>query len=517
MTQFAWLDTTFCARLTLTLGHFLWQGLVIAFLAMCVGRLLRGGSAAARYRVSVGALLLMAVCPPVTFYLLESTRPVSGVDRPGTSISATEGERSAYSAHGDTRQEKTEPNAPMVMPVANSNAEPEIRGDAVVFDFEPDTANDGESASATAGAAPAGVQSERNRRFDWKSYASLATLVYLAGALVMLVRLAMGVYGGGRLRRRSSLTDDPALVAVMARRARALGLRFKPAVAYCQQIAVPTVIGVLRPTILLPLSVASGLNPEQLEAILAHELAHIRRCDYLVNLIQRLIEALLFFHPAVWLVSRRIRIERERCCDDLVLATGAEPLGYASSLLKAAELGRASRGSVPTEPVVAVGATSHPSDLVDRVRRLLEGQSCQPVRLRHPWVSLLCTAGVFALGSFLVLHLNVRAQPADDPADETATVARSGDHATTQSGDHATTLLSDPDATIKRLLAQLRDEDWYFREAAAYELSKIKDEALVDPLMETLKDERTAVRRAAVRGLGNIGNPRAVQPHLLRL
>ncbi len=488
MTPIAWFDTTFCARLTLTLGHFLWQGLVIACLAMCVGRLLRGVSAAARYRVFVVAFLLMAACPPVTFCLIEPTRSVSAVDLADTTSSSTDAKWNTYPARVDMRQELTEPNMASVR----------------------------ESTSATASAMSSGGQSRMARRFDWRSYAWLATVVYLGGTLVMLVRLAMGVYGGGRLRRRSSPLDDPELITVIARRARALGLGFSPAVAYCQQIAIPTVIGVLRPTILLPLSVASGLNQEQLEAILVHELAHIRRYDYLVNLIQRLIEALLFFHPAVWLVSRRIRIERERCCDDQVLATGAEPLSYASSLLKAAELGQAFRGSVPTEPVVAVGATSHPSDLVDRVRRLLEGRNCEPVRLRHPWVSLLCTGVVFAVGSFLVLHLNVQAQSAGDAADEPAAAARSGDRATTQ--DHAETeggaetQASNADATIKRLLSQLRDEDWYLREAAALELGKMGDKALVDPFIETLKDERTEVRRAAARGLGDIGDVRAVQP-----
>jgi len=127
MTQFAWLDTTFCARLTLTLGHFLWQGLVIAFLAMCVGRLLRGVSAAARYRVFAVALLLMAACPPVTFCLLESTRPVSAVDSSRTAFSAVDGERSSYSARVDSSQEVTEPNAPMVTSVTSKHPHTSFR------------------------------------------------------------------------------------------------------------------------------------------------------------------------------------------------------------------------------------------------------------------------------------------------------------------------------------------------------------------------------------------------------
>ena len=85
-------------------------------------------------------------------------------------------------------------------------------------------------------------------------------------------------------------------------------------------VDVPMVIGWLRPVILLPASALSGLTPQQLEAIIAHELAHIRRHDYLINLLQSLIETLLFYHPAVWWVSRQIRREREHCCDDLAVA-----------------------------------------------------------------------------------------------------------------------------------------------------------------------------------------------------
>ncbi len=491
MTQFAWLDTTFCARLTLTLGHFFWQGLAIAVLATSAGRLLRNASPAARYVVFVAALLLMAVCPPVTFCLVESTPLVSVADVPDAVSAAVHDERTTYFARAHAPHEQ---------------AKPEGGQDETPFVFEPANADDGEVVAAIASGV-AGDQAGKATQIGWGSCASIATLIYLAGALIMLARLAIGVYGGGRLRRRSSPTDDPETVAVIARCARTLGLQFSPAVAYCQQIAIPTVIGALRPTILLPLSMASGLTPKQLEAILAHELAHIRRYDYLANLIQRLIEAMLFFHPAVWLMSRRIRIERERCCDDLVLATGTEPLSYADSLLKAVELGRASQGNVPAEPLVAVGAVSQSSDLVDRIRRLVDSRSSEPVRLKHPWASLFCTAVVFAVGSFLVLHLNVQAQSAGDTSEDPA-VATSSDDAKGQDTPKA----NSKDATIERLLTQLRDEDWYLRQAAAYELAKTSDQSLVAPLVETLNDERSEVRRAAAHSLGSIGDARAVKP-----
>ena len=95
-----------------------------------------------------------------------------------------------------------------------------------------------------------------------------------------------------------------------------------------------TVIGWLRPVILLPTSALTGLSPSHLEAILLHELAHIRRLDYLINLLQTIVETLLFYHSAVWWVSRRIRIERENCCDDVAVSVLGGSRDYATALAR---------------------------------------------------------------------------------------------------------------------------------------------------------------------------------------
>ena len=84
-------------------------------------------------------------------------------------------------------------------------------------------------------------------------------------------------------------------------------------------VDVPSVIGTIRPVVLLPVAALTNLTPDQIEALLAHELAHIRRRDYAMNLAQTVAEALLFFHPAVWWMSARIREEREHCCDDVAV------------------------------------------------------------------------------------------------------------------------------------------------------------------------------------------------------
>ena len=111
----------------------------------------------------------------------------------------------------------------------------------------------------------------------------------------------------------------------------------------------PGVAGIRRPAILPPAAILA-LAPEQLETILAHELAHIRRCDYLVNVVQRLVEALLFYHPAVWWASARIRQERGLCCDDAAVLACGDTLRYARALA-ASECAAQNRLSRPGQPM----------------------------------------------------------------------------------------------------------------------------------------------------------------------
>ncbi len=125
---------------------------------------------------------------------------------------------------------------------------------------------------------------------------------------------------------------------------------------------VPVVIGHLRPVILIPVGLLNGLPVGQIEAILLHELAHIRRADYLVNLMQTLMEGLLFYHPAAWWISSVIRAERENCCDDLVVATSGDAHEYATALAALAE----NRVNMREAAMAATGG-----NLVKRIRRLL--------------------------------------------------------------------------------------------------------------------------------------------------
>ena len=123
----------------------------------------------------------------------------------------------------------------------------------------------------------------------------------------------------------------------------------------------PAVLGVLWPTLVLPASILSGLPPDTLRAILAHELAHIRRHDYLFNLAQMLVESLLFFNPAVWWIGRQIRAEREACCDALAVKATGESISYTRALATWIE-------RLP--PLAWIGRGEQ-APVLDRVRRLL--------------------------------------------------------------------------------------------------------------------------------------------------
>jgi hypothetical protein len=155
---------------------------------------------------------------------------------------------------------------------------------------------------------------------------------------------------------------------VSERIASALRLRRSVHVVDSDLVGTPIVLGWLRPVVLLPIAAFAHLTPAQIEAILAHELAHVRRHDYFVNLLQTVAETLLFYHPAVWRVSARIRAEREHCCDDMAVVLCGDALSYATALA-AIERARISLIGRTEQGGFALAATG--GFLLDRIRRVL--------------------------------------------------------------------------------------------------------------------------------------------------
>jgi beta-lactamase regulating signal transducer with metallopeptidase domain len=200
------------------------------------------------------------------------------------------------------------------------------------------------------------------RRFHAADYLPWLAPVWIAGVLFFHMRGMASWIGARRLRRRGVCTAAQSYQALLDRLAERLRLSRPVTLLESCLAGVPVVIGYLRPVILMPVGLLSGLPAGQIESILLHELAHIRRHDYLVNLMQIVVESLVFYHPAVWWISGVMRTERENCCDDLVVATQGDPLGYAAALTALER----SRG-VAREAVLAATGGS----LVKRVRRLL--------------------------------------------------------------------------------------------------------------------------------------------------
>ncbi len=323
-----------------TLIHFVWQGGLLA-VATAVGlRLCRRRSSATRYAVACLGLMAMLAAPAVTAAVLwepASVTPPAETGRPAVSGEA----------------------------IHSSNVQP-----------APDRA------SRSANGA-AGIRLELD---PWLPY---VVWTWIAGVVLLMARFAGGSWRVHRLHVASRAEAVSPWQAAGERLAGRLRLDVAFRVVESGLVDTPSVIGFLRPVILLPVAILSNLSTGQVEALLAHELAHIRRRDYAVNMVQTAAETLLFFHPAVWWVSSRIREEREHCCDDVAVEVCGEPTAYAAALAELASW--RSR-----EIALSVGAAGGP--LLARVRRLVGAPEEDVPRsasgLALLAIGLMLTAGV---------------------------------------------------------------------------------------------------------------------------
>lgn len=185
--------------------------------------------------------------------------------------------------------------------------------------------------------------------------------LWLLGVLTFSLYHFLGWRKASGLARNGVRELPVSLAARISRLCKEMGLRRRFRVFESALVRTPCVIGWLRPVLLVPVSVITGLSTRQLEMIVAHELAHIQRYDVLVNYVQTAVETLLFFNPAIWWISRRVRFEREHCCDDLAAEVCGDRLLYARALTRLEQL----RGLTPSTVVAADG-----TPLLYRIRRL---------------------------------------------------------------------------------------------------------------------------------------------------
>lgn len=361
------LGETGTQALAWALVHFLWQGALVGLGLAAALALGRGWSARLRYALSAGALLMMLALPVATALRIE--------------LPASPAAARSFTAPLAAPAAVTEAGAPVVLAPAAGETRPETWLPAVLA-------------------------------------------LWALGVVLLSVYHLGGWLQARRLTWRDARPATTEWTARLGALRDRLGVRRPVALLESARVAVPAVVGWLKPVILVPASAFAGLAPHQLEAVLAHELAHVRRHDYLINLLQTAVETLLFYHPAVWWASRQVRIERESCCDDLALAVCGDRVGYARALATLEGL----RAPAPRLAMAATGAGGAGS-LLARIRRIV-GAPAPAADRSSAW--LAGTVAVLTLLACLLVQQRSTAAPPPPPAPPAAPAPKLSGIAATQ-------------------------------------------------------------------------------------
>ncbi len=328
-----------------TMLHYLWAGGVLGVIAVVLRRAMRGAGANPRYLAALSCFAVLGIAPlPIAVVVSNSLPPVP-------------------------RSEPVLDRMPMppTLPPEEMPTEPAVT-------------------LPTFASTPAPVPSPQPSKL-LQSMLNRAALslpwLWVFGAPMTFLLTTLGLLGAERLRRQSRLLEDAPITETCRRLAAALRISQRVGVGICDRIAAPILVGIFRPLILLPAAALAGWEPQQLEMVLLHELAHVRRFDNLVNLIQRIVESVLFFHPMVWVVSAWVQQEREHCCDELVVARTQQPRAYAEILIHFAD-------KVPSSPFALASTASSMAErsLVARIRCILKKEE-QTMQVSRKTVGLM--------------------------------------------------------------------------------------------------------------------------------
>ncbi len=376
--------------------HSVWQAVAIAIVLFFILLALRRASANARYLCSCTALLGTVLLPAITYSVLPEQEP----DRRPTSAAAVSGPDTV------SISQASELLQPSVMLAPKS-------ADSVTFPELPPSAPDAHVVSDSRTSWTSRERFENLTR-SLRPWIPFLTCAWLAGVLVLSIRLLVSWRHVQRLQLYGVQPARDEFLQLLRRLATRLRIHRPIQLLESVIVEVPTVIGWLKPVILLPVASINSLTVQQLEAILAHELAHIRRADYAVNLVQSLIETLLFYHPAVWWMSARIRQEREHCCDDLATTISGDAVAYVAALVRMEELRCEAR---------EVALAARGGDLMSRVRRLLVPST--PDRLVPRWltgaVAMLIVAALVGVPLLTKSHAEpATVETSTTPSDETS-------------------------------------------------------------------------------------------------
>ena len=334
----------FLTSLSLTLLHFIWQGLLVAAVLKSALLIFNNNKPQLRYALSALAMSVNLLLPIVTFAIIYQTENLS------TNTFANS--------------------------LALSQFIEELRQPDVFFSYN-------EFASLLPSLLP------------YIAISWLTTITLLAG------KLSLEIYNVNNLSQQNTIAPSQKLQTRFNELAKKINLTITPRLLLSLKVEVPMAIGWLKPVVLLPASMLSGLSTSQLEMLLLHELAHIRRHDYLVNFCQTLVEILLFFHPAVHWVSKQMRNEREYCSDDIAVQHCGDAIAYAHTLAETASL--CTKAHHHTIPDIAMAASG--GDLKQRVIRLVD-HHCAPKNNISKWfASIIIVFSVLLLSSKQLLTM----------------------------------------------------------------------------------------------------------------
>jgi TonB family protein len=338
-------NSPFLYSLSLTLVHFLWQGLLVAFILKSLLSIIEKNKSKLRYTLATLAMLSNALLAVLTFTMVYPDT--------NAGINSYLGPIPLTSLVNELTQQNALLTYQELLPSILAYSLPYI------------------------------------------SLLWLATIVILASKLLIEIRNV------NNLPLHSSISPSLALSTRFEELAKQIKLTKTPKLLISLKAEVPMAIGWLKPVVLLPASMVTGLNSAQLEMLILHELAHIRRHDYLVNFLQTLIELLFFFHPGVHWIGKQMRNEREYCSDDIAVQHCGDAIAYAHTLTDTASL--CAKNHFHTIPTMAMAASG--GDLKERVLRLVD-HHCAPTNNTSKWlaaVSLLLALALLSVNQLLTM------------------------------------------------------------------------------------------------------------------
>ena len=496
---------------------------LVLLAAFGVTALMRGTSAAARHAVWSAALVGVIVVPLVSIALpwRVGILPAGW----GGSVASLIG-----GADAPALEELSRTPSPTPMPTNDR---------ATVVD--PATGNAAPKPSGFEGASAAAGPVAAAARDPWR----IVLLTWLGIGALILGRIVVGMAWMWRLARRAEPLSGPNWLLPLGRVIQRLDLRTAVRVVRSDAAAMPVTCGVLRPAIVLPAE-SETWTEERREAVLLHELAHVRRGDLATHLIAWVACSLYWFHPLVWVAARRLRHESERACDDLVLGAGTRASEYAGHLLDIVR--NAGRGRAPAAAVPMAQKSSFEGRLlailepsVDRQALSARGKAAVAAALALVVLPLAAmapgSAGAakaedsHAISDPSGIDAILDAIPVTSSSTSTSTssstsTSGSGSGAGLGIGDaldgmgpiRSTNVTKTPDGktqvaqgTIDALTTAMKDADVEVRRTAAQALGSLEDPRAVDALLAALRDDADAdVRKMAAWALGEIESPRAV-------